>query len=1168
MIAATSNQCPHHRRYFDAIVPGEYGISKPWNFCLSWHSAVDYDFLAGNGPDPSSALVEEAVSDLVATRVAVSIRSISKRFLVKGDSLDSRAGQITPQGSGWASCCRAKESKATTTLALDNVSLNLYSGQILALLGHNGAGKSTLIAVLTGLLPSSSGSVSVLGQNLKSHLDEIRQHVGVCPQQDVLFDLLTVTEHLQFFGRLKGVSEAALPGVIEAGLRELQILDKQHARTSTLSGGQKRKLCVLISLMGNSQVVFLDEPTSGMDPYSRRLVWQMLQREKAKRVLILTTHFMDEADLLGDRIAILNHGRLQCVGSSLFVKSRFGTGYHLDLVLDSAHAAEPKAAAAHVLRTVQQIVPSAFRRDEIRNDIVELMLPLASIPQFPALFETLDSKLAALGLSSYGVSLSSLEEVFLLLTKTPESTHQLVPSNRNNSDQGADRDAKILVDEAATTSADLVAKTSSPKTFPNMNEPARDYNLDEGLQIPLFSRLPKDFIALDSEDNNHALASLDDRIEVPHHDSNSADMPDTGLFWQQLRAMVYKRFHITRRNKRVLFCTFGFPLIYSSFYLLFPSVTPPVSRVSPPSLTLFIEGTPSYASPLPVSGASLAAREGVLEVCALTGRDAFYPIFQAFENNNASIPVQSVSDMQSFLLNYSESSPGTYAALFAGIWEIDAQIDLTVFYNTSQLHVLPATVQWFTNLLISRLSGQTTPNELASITVTSHPFEYTAGSGAGDTSVLLGALMIGIGFAVAPASLGISQVLERETYASHVQRVMGVRPGAFWLGAWVFDSGCLYLASTLLFGLFFLLGNSLFSGANFLPGVVLFVVFGMSAISLVYVLSFAFTNALTAQSVLVTIFSLGSFLILVPSLLHDTTQVLVTDVLNLFPPFALQSGLQLLAANDAMRTICAGVSFCAPYSTWQLLATNNDFGRGLLISFISSLLYAFSLMRLESKGRLCFKKHAVLAVPMAECKAEPDSDVLAEEARVLSTGDLRQGDSGTRTSEPRDALQLRRLRKVYSSKAAARVAVASLTLGIPKGEFFGLLGPNGAGKTTTIKMLTGDEEISSGDAFLLGKSCVSDMDAIFSHFGFCPQFNGLFDLMTGREHLRMYATVKGIVLHAHVDALIAHYASVLQLTEHIDKLVSEYSGGTKRKLALAVFATVSLLQSSVIHVRY
>lgn len=170
--------------------------------------------------------------------------------------------------------------------AVDGMSLTLYSGHISVLLGHNGAGKSTLINILAGLVPSSGGTLRAWGHDLGGDFQALRADMSVCPQHDVLWPQLTAQEHIQLFAAIKGLQLG--PTGVQEALEEVGLLGKATAASSTLSGGQKRKLSLAIALLGRSKLLLLDEPTSGMDPYSRRSTWDLLQKVKAGRVIILT----------------------------------------------------------------------------------------------------------------------------------------------------------------------------------------------------------------------------------------------------------------------------------------------------------------------------------------------------------------------------------------------------------------------------------------------------------------------------------------------------------------------------------------------------------------------------------------------------------------------------------------------------------------------------------------------------------------------------------------------------------------------------------------------------------------------------------------------------------------------------------------------------------------
>ncbi|KAJ3354487.1 ATP-binding cassette sub- A member 5 [Entophlyctis luteolus] len=311
-------------------------------------------------------------------------------------------------------------------VAVNSVSLKMRKGEIYGLLGHNGAGKTTLVNMLVGKLIPSGGSGTILGKDLVGDMISIRKSMGVCMQQNVLWEKLNVMSHLRFFGSLKGLTGNILTERIDSLLHELDLTEKANEVVSKLSGGQKRKLCLAIALIGDPDFLVLDEPTSGVDAHSRRTMWSLLQRDKAHRVTILTTHFMDEADILADRKAIISKGLVRCSGTSLFLKSKFGDGYHLTC------AKEAGCEDDKVITFVQSFVGSANLSRSVAGELL-VQLPQQSIGQFPKLFRALEDKKYELKLESYGVSMSTLEEVFLKLAK--ETTKDEASPNSDENDE-------------------------------------------------------------------------------------------------------------------------------------------------------------------------------------------------------------------------------------------------------------------------------------------------------------------------------------------------------------------------------------------------------------------------------------------------------------------------------------------------------------------------------------------------------------------------------------------------------------------------------------------------------------------------------------------------------------------------------------------------------------
>lgn len=299
--------------YFERIIPKQYGTSLKWYFPFSpsyWRGRKKS--ATSNGTEtPTDSLLDSVALDVNPNieRVSAELREQERR----GEVLSiQRLGKVFEVPGG-------------QKVALKGLDLITYKDQITCLLGHNGAGKSTLISMLTGMTAPSSGDAKYRGLSLNQDMEEIRESLGICFQHDVLFEDLTVEEHLLVFGRVKGYRNEELQGLVDSQIRQVGLTEKRHVLSKELSGGMKRKLSVAISLLGDSSLVFLDEPTSGMDPYSRRSTWEILLNNRSGRVMVVTTHFMDEADILGDRIAMPSWQKANCAAAGRRSSSRTGT---------------------------------------------------------------------------------------------------------------------------------------------------------------------------------------------------------------------------------------------------------------------------------------------------------------------------------------------------------------------------------------------------------------------------------------------------------------------------------------------------------------------------------------------------------------------------------------------------------------------------------------------------------------------------------------------------------------------------------------------------------------------------------------------------------------------------------------------------------------------------
>jgi ABC-type multidrug transport system ATPase subunit len=280
--------------------------------------------------------------------------------------------------------------------------------------------------MLTGMTSpdasQSAGGTMVYGSSIFSEMDQVRMSMGVCPQHDVLFEGLSVREHIMFFAQLKGASYEAANEEAETLTTMFHLEERLDHLGNELSGGQRRKLSVAIAVCGGSRFVVLDEPTAGMDPLARRELWDLLASLRKGRTLLLTTHYMDEADVLGDRVGIMSLGQMQCMGSTQFLKSNYGAGYKL--IFDKMPGMTPDQLA-HLTSFVQRHIPEAkYFEEDGAEEQAQYSLPFSTVKQFGPFFTELEVKVSSLHVSNFGVTITSLEDVFL---KVGED-HSVTPS--------------------------------------------------------------------------------------------------------------------------------------------------------------------------------------------------------------------------------------------------------------------------------------------------------------------------------------------------------------------------------------------------------------------------------------------------------------------------------------------------------------------------------------------------------------------------------------------------------------------------------------------------------------------------------------------------------------------------------------------------------------------
>ncbi|XP_064640640.1 cholesterol transporter ABCA5-like isoform X2 [Lineus longissimus] len=1090
--------------YLERIVPGEFGPRQSAFFCFSknyWmprkkpHDNMESDHLVTNAHGSSTAAVVhnprsdvEDVSPELKGKEMVRIFSASKKF--------------------------------KKTIAVDNLSLDIYEGQITCLLGHNGAGKTTLVNMLTGVMHPSSGSATVYGYDVSdpNEVALMRSMIGMCPQENCLFDSLSCVEHLEVYASIKGVLAKDIKEKVLNALDDVGLGDKADAFAKDLSGGQKRKLSVAIALIGDPKVVFLDEPSAGLDPSSRRHLWSLLKSFKKDRVIVMTTHFMDEADLLADRKAFISKGKLKCCGSSLFLKNRFGIGYHLTMVIDND---------ANVSRITEEVSSHVERAKFVRRFGQELMftLPFHDVGSFAGLFSKFESSVGndqvdfstTLGIQSYGVSMTSLEEVFMKLEEAEEMT--------DHPEDGTSHLKDIIIDvHRVRPEVKFTDKHSENQNLLESN-PAVIGDKWGGIEMKPMGKRPT----------------------MPKFDEDK-----TNSQFDRLYALGRLRGLQMWRNKKNIFYRILLPV----FFILLGAVFPKFIKTADPASDLVHHIEP--------------------HVYVKNPRDRSLPplMYQNFTGRNIDGIVTGIRNQSLGIkmvdndANFSSIAPHHIGL---SVWDFKGEVDgfymnYTGLYNDTMVHSLPTMIAIVSNAIYQLVTNESSWKIETSAMMwpdlrTVRTYRYRGGT-------LMTVLLWGMAMVIIPPGFTGEVAQDRVTKARSQLRISGVRLGTYWLTYFLthLSQFCVCALLTIAIALI-IQADSLKSPGAMICLVLLYIIYMPTLTLLAYILSFPFKRhetALTVVSNLFLVCAVIPFFLVMTLVLTEAGATTVHIILCFIdPPYALYGGLVFLELTflaAVHRNAELGAGNEAPnvplgeYLKWE----NN-----ILVVFIAGIVQFFVffillvVLDVYSTGVSlmdvfpCIKtKKALRPLENPDIPQSEDADVSNERQKV---------DSILPDGEEKPPIILRNLRKTYKKRkagfcsccgnwvAAKTPAVRNVSFAVEEGEVFGLLGPNGAGKTTTLNTILAETAPDKGRVCVGGHDIRSSLSEAYEALGYCPQHDPLWEDVTLEEHIKCYAAIRGVP-NENIATLTKFFLESLKLEDHSKKVAKSLSGGTKRKL--------------------
>ncbi|KAF6716400.1 Retinal-specific ATP-binding cassette transporter [Oryzias melastigma] len=1064
--------------YLDNVFPGQYGIGRPFYFPLLpcyWLNSVapasgnvkmnrkSFDNLVVKGQGELSKQGETENGDAAKAKEDVpscehqdqreekedqSFFEAEPDNLVKGVCIENLVKMFS-------SCMRP---------AIDGLTISFYEGHIHFSFGPQWSWKD------------HHHVATIYGKDIRTDMDSIRLSLGMCPQHNILFQHMTVAEHILFFSLLKGCPIAEAEEEVENMLQDLGLPHKRGELIQNLSGGMQRKLSVALAFVGGAKVVILDEPTSGVDPYSRRSIWDLLLKYRTGRTVIMSTHHMDEADLLSDRVAILSQGRLYCCGSPIFLKNCFGAGFYLTLVrqmtlrttkesngrgpgeIKEGSAGQGSYRVRGVCLTIKQFFALLIKRlhhatRSFKDFVAQIVLP-ASFVFFSLTFTLI--------VPPFG------EYPSLTLSPWMYGRQYTFFSNERPTDAQMRYFGNVLLDKPGFGTRCMV------------DEPLEDFpcnNITTEWEMPLV---------------NPALIEM---LESPR--------------WDSLRPSPECQCSTAKKLTMLPVCpegAGGLPppqRIQSTGDVLMDLTGRNISDYlvkTYPKLIRTSLKSKYWVNEQRYGGISVGGQLPVLSLQPNAIQDLATQLGQLLNVTGGKYSKQTLRDVGTFL-RYLETPN-----------------NVKVWYNNKGWHAMVSFMNVANNAILrANLPDRANLDEYG-ITVINHPLnltkeqlsEITVLSTSVDAVV---AMCVIFAMSFVPASFVLYLIQERVTQAKHLQFVSGVSPLVYWMANFLWDMVNYSISAAMVVQIFLLFDKKCYTSATNVQALIaLLMLYGWSVTPMMYPMSYVFSVPSTAYVSLscINLFiginsSAITFILDLfenTSALYGFNQLLKTALL-IFPHYCLGRGLIDMAMNQAVTDVYArfGEDYSPDPFSWDFI------GRNLI-----------------PDGP---KPHIL----------EEDVDVAEERKRIQQSG------------KTNDILRIKDLSKTYTGTIIP--AVDRICVGVSPGECFGLVGVNGAGKTTTFKMLTGDIDVTSGDASVAGHSILTNILDVHQNMGYCPQFDAIDELLTGREHLHLYARLRGVP-ESQISRVADWAIQKLGLSEYASRTAGTYSGGNRRKLSTAI----------------
>ncbi|CAH0473624.1 unnamed protein product [Peronospora belbahrii] len=1136
--------------YLENVFPRTYGVQQKWYFVFqpSYWFPRQFDSQSFTDDNEDSERVgltkmdldsidERTDSTLRESSLTEYLQSFQPSLFVKSLSKTYPNGKV----------------------ALNNVSFGVRKGEIFGLLGPNGAGKSTTMSILSGMLLPTSGDAYMGGSiSVANNPQAVRQSLSVCFQQNILFGNLTVWEHLSLVCALKnslGIKTVS-EDVCRSRLEQFRLDEKCDALVKTLSGGQKRKLSLILALLDSSRVLLLDEPTAGMDQKARLDTWDALKHAVTHRAVILTTHSMEEAQALCENIGIVAEGSLKCCGSSLFLQNRYGVGYKLTVVRceeggqGDDHSNVPpldQAWSDRLMKTVKKYIPNATILSDNKWE-TRVQLNDGEERRFAELFKELEMMKQAGTVKRYAIAATNLEDVFVKVTEG-EGVYYHVKDDAENDD--------------TNESVDPVLSEGKTKKS-NMETDSQPADTDEELPMWKVSIL-------------------------------------------QLRALIVKRAKMSSRDKKSLFAQYVWPLGFFTIFLTMAqnvismnenievvTTLPPFARTA----SLYVASAPAVTDSVanvvaqikqdfnPVVFDKNAQTEQAMLAAIARERDTafFAGIFVSHVNWTSELTVSSPAFAYS--LYYNETVPYSLPVSLQRMSQAycrarSKHVNAPGIDNCDLIvkrGIFPVEVEIGTGLSTDEDGLELDPDEAVSIVQRVMLVFY-----------LLMTISSMVGFYAGPVVRERACGLKRMQY-QHLGTINA--SWLYWLSNFLFDYMTYIVAITFIITALAVF-SALTNNAILAAWLVTMSLYGLAMLPSQYFSSLVFASHTSAQSYM----SYAS--------LFQIMAISIVFALSMIPglcgkAYTVAYFLQIMPFYTFGISMLNIVTVSWAPARQQCLAMGSDIRSENLLALVNGLAnseHESSVWDWEVAGSSWFTLVAsaviytllLLAIDQYEMyPAEVHYKVhrkLQHLRRYFCWRRYVQGyaeaDQSTFPSDEEDPnmdmVHARRVTKVYNplkdtilraynetaadevanglvNRKGQVVALNDVTFSVERRDCVALLGVNGSGKSTMFEILTARVFPTLGTATIDAFDVSVEARDASTRYGYCPQGNMFYNDLTVREHLELFYRLRCRTSNALLSegAVIDELIRRLNLFPVEETAALHLSGGNRRRLMLAL----------------